>query len=95
MVVIPNEGNWQIATNFLLSEAWTDFAIHCGRYEVIKDRLEKINGDLNAHQAISLLDDVSQSHTQWSVVYRASVGEIWVVMGRDYKQIYKIDIGFD
>jgi len=49
MVVISNEGNWQIATNFLLSEAWTDFAIHCGRYEVIKDRLEKINGDLNAH----------------------------------------------
>jgi hypothetical protein len=95
MVVIPNQGDWQIATNFLLSEAWTDYGVHCGRYGAIQDRLEETKGDLNANQAIRLLKEVSQPSTQWSAVYRVSEGEIWLVMGREYDQVHKIRLGFD
>ena len=95
MVVIPNQENWQIATNFLLSEAKTDYGIHCGRYETIEDKLINIEGKLGPSQAMDLLEDVAQSSTQWSAVYRVSAGEIWIVMGSDYNQVHKIKNGFD
>ena len=95
MVVIPNEEDWQVATNFLLSETWTDPGIHCGRYDAIRDTMIESNGRINASQAIRLLENVSQPSTQWSAVYRLSAGEIWLVMGREYDEVYKFDFGFD
>jgi len=95
MIVLPNESNWQIATNFLLSETWTDPGIHCGRYGRIEERLIELEGKIRPSQAMDLLGDVAQPSTQWSVVYRVSAGEIWVVMGREYKDIHKIESGFE
>jgi len=46
-------------------------------------------------QAMALLENVAQPSTQWSVVYRVSVGEIWVVMGGEYGKIHKIEFGID
>ncbi len=95
MVVIPNQQTWQIATNFLISEAWGDYGVHCNRYGTIREKMEETGGDLNARQALALLEQVSQPHTQWSAVYRISAGEIWLVMGKAYNEIHKIDLGFD
>lgn len=95
IVVLDNEYNWQIATNFLMSEAWTATEIHCGRYGAIEDTLARLNGKISPRGAMGLLDDVSQPSTQWSVIYRVSAGEIWIAMGGKYKQIHKIDSGFE
>jgi hypothetical protein len=95
IVVLPNEYPWQMATNFLMSETWTDPEVHCGRYGLIQDRLTDLDGQIKPSQAMALLKDVSQPSTQWSVVYRVSAGEAWVVMGGEYNQVHKIDTSFE
>ena len=95
MVVIPNETDWQIATNFLLSETWADSGIHCGRFNSIRDTLQENGGRISSSQAIQLLETVSQPSTQWSALYQLSAGEIWLVMGREYDNIHKIELGFE
>ena len=88
IIVHENQGPWQAATNFLISEAPMDPAAHCWRYGVISERLEESVGRLSAYQAMSLLEDVSQENTQWSVVYRVSAGEVQIVMGKEYSEIH-------
>jgi len=95
IVVLPNKDPWQMATNFLMSETRTDPGIHCGRYGTIEEKLTDLEGSIKPRQAMRLLEDVAQLSTQWSVVYRVSAGEIWVVMGREYNQVHKIESGFE
>lgn len=95
MVVLPNKFPWQMATNFLMSETSPAQEITCGRYRRIEERLSELEGEISSRQAMDLLEDVAQPSTQWSVVYRVSAGEIWVVMGGEYNQIHKIKSGFD
>ena len=92
IVVIPNQDPWQMATNFLLSEVEEEPEIHCSRYGIIKTRLSRTEGRINSHQAIKLLEDVAQPSTQWSILYLFNKGEIRIVMGGQYNQIYKFDI---
>jgi hypothetical protein len=95
IIVLPNEYPWQMATNFLVAEAGSDPGVQYGRYGTIEDKLFDTEGKLNPRQAITLLKDVSQPSTQWSVVYRISAGEVWVVMGGDYNQVHKLKSEFD
>jgi choloylglycine hydrolase len=83
-----NTAEWQAGTNFLLSAYEGDPEPHCWRYDLISNTLQEKQGRLSPHSAMRLLENVAQEHTQWSVVYRVTVGEIWVAMGRDYDQIY-------
>lgn len=95
IIVMPNEYPWQIATNFLMSEIRTSPEIHCGRYGIMEEKLVDLEGELGPRQAMSLLKDVAQPSTQWSVVYRVSAGEVWVTMGGKFNQVHKIITGFD
>ena len=95
IVVLPNENDWQMATNFLMSETSTSREISCGRYRAIDEMLTTLDGKISPGQAMTLLDDVAQSSTQWSVVYRVSAGEIWVVMGGEFSRVHKIESGFE
>lgn len=95
ILVLPNENNWQIATNFLMSEAWTDPGIHCGRYDLIEENLEDLDGKITPRRAMNLLERVAQLSTQWSVVYRASANQIWISMGGEYQNIHKIEANFE
>lgn len=76
IVVLPNENNWQTATNFLMSETRTGPEIHCGRYETIEEKLTEIEGGIKPRQAMHLLENVAKLSTQWSVIYRISAGEV-------------------
>ncbi len=89
MVVFPNDAVWHQATNFLLS-AVADGSTEgdCWRYDKIAARLMLADGRLSTPDALALLSDVSQSSTQWSVVYGISTGEISIVMGRNYDKVY-------
>lgn len=95
LVVHHNQDPWQAATNFLVSEASTAPATHCWRYGLITEQIETSNGSLTAAKAMSLLEAVSQTNTQWSVVYRISAGEVQIVMGREYSNLHRFPFPLD
>jgi hypothetical protein len=86
MVTLVNASPWHLATNHLRATAEGDAGCH--RYARLRAGLEAANGVLTAEQAMSLLADVSQSSTQWSMVYGISSANLDVVMGRRYSQRY-------
>ena len=85
MVVIPNQQDWHTATNFFLASAGDRPQDQCWRYDKIVTFLGAASGACSPTEAMSLLNDVSQDNTQWSVVYHLSTGKISVVVGRNYK----------
>ena len=85
MIVIPNDKAWHQATNFLRSSVGGDGSRaegQCWRYDTLFRRLTDVEGRLSTQGAMSLLADVSQNNTQWSVVYDMITGEVMVTMGR-------------
>ena len=97
MVVHPNQGPYQVATNFLLAEAGSDPGAHCGRFRLLDESLKKSSGQIDASRAMDLLEDVAQPSTQWSIVYLLSEGEIWISLGRDYRELqrFNFEAGLD
>ncbi|MBC8507938.1 MAG: linear amide C-N hydrolase [Anaerolineales bacterium] len=87
MHVIYNEGSWHQATNFLRSSAGESAQGRCWRYDRISDRLGDSQGQISPKDAMSLLSEVSQESTQWSIVYGMSTGDIHVVMGQAYDDV--------
>ena len=93
MVLIPHATPWHLATNFLLSAAGDSPSGWCWRYDALSERLAQSAGLLTAPEALSLLDAVSQpDSTQWSIVYGLNSGEIRVVMGQSYEQVYTFQL---
>lgn len=86
-MVYENEGTWQAATNFLQSAYSEDLSGYCHRYDAITEVLGHAEESFSPEAGLQLLSDVSQSNTQWSIVYGLSDGEIRVVMGRVYEQV--------
>ena len=95
MMVLRPQTPWQVSTNFILSginpEKWK---YYCNRYATAEAKLSSNNGELSTAEAMSLLQEVSQSGEYptiwsiWSMVYNMSSGAIQVVMNRKYDQIY-------
>jgi hypothetical protein len=84
MVVFRNEAIWQVATNFLLASTNGNEQGQCWRYDLIEQRLNELEGRVSQKNALRLLEAVSQDHTQWTIVYHMTSGDLEVVMGRDY-----------
>lgn len=91
MHLIPNETPWHQATNFLLS-AVNDPQEKCNRYDEISKEMIRVDGRLSPNGALDLLSNVSQSNTQWSVLYHMSSGEIDVAMNSQLDQPYKFQL---
>jgi len=87
MVVLFNANPWHQATNFLISNTSGSADGVCHRYDVITESLQDKQGDLSLGEAMELLGDVSQSSTQWSVIYQLHTGQISLAMGRHYSEI--------
>jgi hypothetical protein len=94
MVVIPNETTWHLATNFLRASVGASAEGECWRYDEILHRLTETEGRSTAQEAIDLLADVSQEGTQWSVIYGMSTGDVQVIMGRQYEDVYTFPLSF-
>ncbi len=89
MSVLPNENPWQAATNFLLSDKSLENAMQlCPRYARAHDSLQQAGGLMVPPQAMSLLAEVSQPNTMWSVVYSLTRGDISLSMDRDFSQVH-------
>jgi hypothetical protein len=95
MVVKYNQKLWHLATNFILASEDEPTSGRCWRYDILDRALNEVDGKLDFNGAFELLSDVSQSNTQWSVIYGLNTGVIEVVMGRDYGDIheFKLDLG--
>jgi hypothetical protein len=89
--VVRTPNDWHHATNFLLSEFESPDG-RCARYDTITEELESNGGDLDADAALGLLERVAQPHTQWSLVYGITSGDIHVVMGRAYGQVHAFSL---
>ena len=88
MTVTPNEQPWHLATNFVTAAAPTASEVGCWRYNGMESTLSQEGGRLDSAAALELLSQVSQSNTQWSVVYGLSTGQVQVSMGRQYENPY-------
>lgn len=96
-VVIEADKNYQMATNFLLSEKKYNFGTGQDRYEILKAALDASNGILKDEQAgMDLLRAVSKdwyesktgalNATQWSIIYNNTDLTARVVTGRQYEE---------
>jgi choloylglycine hydrolase len=95
MKVITNQSPWHRATNFLKS-AYDDPAEGvCWRHDELGRRLEETGGMLSTGEAMDLLHSVSQSNTQWSIVYGMNDGDILVAMGRDYDNLHAFEFDIE
>jgi hypothetical protein len=92
MYVSYNQQPWHLATNFILETAGEKPEGRCKRYDILHDRLMETRGILDAIGAMQLLQEGSEDHTQWSIVYNPSHGEIQVVMGRDFEVVYEFHL---
>jgi Linear amide C-N hydrolases, choloylglycine hydrolase family len=93
IVVIANKNPYHLATNFLVSQSGTNPKGQCPRYDAIFDSLDQKRGVLSLSQALDLLESVSQSSTQWSVVYDFSLLRINIVMGRAFHFVHTFSFG--
>lgn len=94
--VIPAEKNYQMVTNFLLSEKKYNFGSGQDRYEVLKSKLDECGGVLKDAQAgMDLLEAASSdwhvsettgrlNATQWSIVYNNTDLTASVITERQY-----------
>jgi hypothetical protein len=95
--LLPNDKPWHLATNFLVSAVNGSAGGQCARYDKLDEGLSSVEGSLDAGDAMSLLQDVSQPSTQWSIVYGFSTGDVTVSMGwhveqRDRTHTFHIDL---
>ena len=90
--IVRSEKNWQVSTNYLFSEPQQP---DCWRYNKASESLAKEQGDITEAQAMDILQNTSQDHTTWSVVYNLSTGGINLAMGKDYDQVHSFELSME
>lgn len=92
LVFLPPEAPaWHAATNFMRHQVEGP-RTRCWRYGKLHERLTESEGQLEPEAGLTLLGEVAQDTTQWSVVYDLSARQIHVVMGRDYDSVHTFDL---
>jgi hypothetical protein len=93
MSVLPNTHPWQVATNFIITGLSPENSrTSCWRYKKVWETLENQVSMRSLVNALSLLKDVSQGNTIWSVVYDTSSLDFLVVMGKKYDQVHEFNL---
>jgi predicted choloylglycine hydrolase len=93
MVVLRPDKPWQVSTNFLISQEQPEGAdSSCRRYNRATEILEQTEGNITPAEAMTLLENVSQGSTMWSVVYGLTTGDIQIAMGRQYSAVKKFKL---
>ncbi len=93
MIVLPSENPWQVSTNFLIDgKTPSEGRAYCQRYATTQDRLDAAQGHLTMGEALTLLGDVSQESTLWSVVYNLRSGETQFTIRRNNEKVYPFQL---
>jgi len=77
------ETPWQLGTNFPVCRTDGDPLGHCWRYDQIEATLRERDGVLSVAEAADLLQTVSTTMTQWSIVYDLAALEMHLIVERD------------
>lgn len=89
MQCIDKTGDYQIATNFLLSSLKDTSSISCSRYKSFDNTLNKVKGQLTINEALELLkENTVKGQAQWSVVYNLSAKTMTLAFADDYERIF-------
>jgi hypothetical protein len=93
LVAVRSDDPWQVSTNFVLTgtDPGTARAL-CERYARASDALLGAKGRLSPGEFMSLLGEVSQMSTVWSVVYNTGSGSVSVAVGRKYDQVHQFEL---
>lgn len=90
MVETKRDRNFQICTNDIVYGRNEDQKKSlCRRYNKAYRVLDEKDGDIDQREMMRLLEDISQHHTMWSVVYNMTTGDILVVPGKKYDTAYQ------
>ncbi len=84
---ISSETPWHQATNFTLSDYDQTDGL-CPRFDRLQSALTHAEGALDANAAMDLLEQVSASGTQWSIVYDLSELTLHLSLARNYETRY-------
>lgn len=84
MKVIPNENPWQVSTNFLVYDSSEATRNSCRRYSTAEKALKEKDGHMCEEEVMKLLEEISQSSTQWSIVYNMNKGNITLAINKKY-----------
>lgn len=95
-LVVRNDQEWQVSTNFLITEA-SSLGTHstCWRYNLLEKELQRSNGVLDVQTGMGLLSKVSQAGdfaTRWSVVYDLTHAKLQVAIGGEYNEVYEFSL---
>jgi len=92
LIIKNGDGDWDSATNFHMDGSNGKGVQLCHRYAKIQRRMNDKKGDLNVEEAFSLLKNVAQKSTRWSVVYDMKGKTANVAMSRKFSKpkAYKI-----
>ncbi len=96
--IVEMNGNWQAATNFLLTPGDYDFGKGQDRYATLEKTLTENKGILSEAEGMNLLEAVSQplhmndenemTGTQWSIIYNQSELSATISIGMKYDTPY-------
>ncbi len=93
VLILRNDQSWQVSTNFMFSlEKPQGANSSCWRYNRAYQTLAQANGKLTPGQAMTLLQQVSQDSTQWSVTYNLTQGTIQLAVDKHYDQVKTFSI---
>jgi hypothetical protein len=91
--VLRSSHSWQVATNFIITGlSFENIQAPCWRYNTAWETLENQANEFSPSAALSLLKDVSQHHTIWSIVYDTSTLNFLVVMGKNYEIVHEFNL---
>jgi len=90
MVETKRDRNFQICTNYIVYNQSEQLKQDlCWRYKKAYKILDEKDGDITQQEMMSLMKDIAQVHTMWSVVYNMTTGDILVVPGKKYDNVYQ------
>jgi hypothetical protein len=84
---------WQVATNFIMTGLTLETSLaSCWRYKKAWETLENLPRLPDPVKALSLLENVSQGNTIWSVVYDTASLDLIIVMGKKYDTVHRFNL---
>ncbi|MGX7825801.1 linear amide C-N hydrolase [Actinokineospora sp. 24-640] len=87
--VTRETGPWQAMVNYRWFGSTEQSRQADPRYRTASDTLTAAKGALDPSAAMSLLADVRQGHTQWSVVYGQRTGKVTLTTGKRYDTVHE------
>lgn len=89
LVEIKKDRNFQICTNHIIrNQSNQKKQSFCWRYKKAYEILDEKDGDITQQEMMDLMEAISQDHTMWSVVYNMTTGDVLVVPGKKYDNVY-------